>query len=375
MVFNLPTDTNYHLVEAKPELYNRRVVHHMTLYACDPTFNIRESDRPFECPKVTTAPCQELITTYNPKFPLTCLHNEMGINCGKDGIRQLVIQVLWHNPLGLDYQDSSGMVVYFTPNLRPNNAGFATIDSTVFQIPPGISAYPVMGGCPGKCTSMSITKEVYVAMGISLMHRLGRRQKVELIRNNTIINYLTSVDNFDPNRPNIVRHLNPIKVLPGDSIRMICEYDSTMMTSTVHRGLLADEEICRAQLLYYPKENWTNPSCLGYKHIPLCLFETVGEVMDCNYQEFLDSLQTEAHFNTTIATCSLSNACSAACLHLVAEERKHSCLKGELYELWNSKLIGQPDPRLENLYKALVPCEERYKEKGHLVSSRGRVRQ
>ncbi|XP_060070311.1 DBH-like monooxygenase protein 1 [Ylistrum balloti] len=373
MVFNLPTKRTYHMVEAKPIFYNRRVLHHMTLYACDPKFTVRVSGKPFECPKVTTAPCQRIITSYNPKFPITCLHDQVGIHFGKDGIKQLVIQVLWNNPSGLAYEDSSGMAVYMTPNLRPNVAGFATIDSTVFQIPPGMESYLVMGGCPGKCTNKRITKEVYIAMGINLMHKLGKNQRVELIRNNTIIHNLTRSDDVDPNRPDVFRHIDPVRVLPGDSIRMICEFNSTQMTSPVNRGLSPEEEICRAQLMYYPKENWVNPTCLGYKHVPLCLFETVGEAMNCNYQSFLDSLQKEAHFNTTIATCGLATTCSAACLHLVSKDRQHPCLRGELYELWKSELIGQPDEKMKNLYKALVPCEKLYEQNAHLVPSRGRT--
>lgn len=346
----------------------------MTIYACDPKFIVRVSGRPFECPKVTTAPCQELVTTYNPDFPITCLHEDVGIYFGLNGTKQIVLQVLWSNPSGLEYVDSSGMLLKFSSALRPHTAGFATIDSTVFQIPPGISSYPVVGGCPRKCNIMRINQEVKITMVISLMHKLGRNQTVELIRNGTVINYLTRIENFDPNKPNVVRHLNPIQVLPGDSIRMICEYNSTNMATPVNRGLGEDQEICRAQLLYYPRKNWDNPSCLGFKHVPLCLFETVGGAMGCHYQDFLDSLQREAHYNTTIATCSLSNTCSAACLHLVSKERQHPCLRGELYELWNSKLIGQPDPRLVNLYKALVPCAELYEQNAHLVPSRGRIR-
>ncbi|OWF51919.1 uncharacterized protein LOC110448415 [Mizuhopecten yessoensis] len=373
MVFNVPANANYHMVEAKPIFYNRRVLHHMTLYACDPMVTVRVSKKPFECPRVTTAPCQQIITSYSTHFPITCLHDHVGVLFGKDGIRQVVLQVLWNNPLGLDYQDSSGMAVYLTPNLRPNVAGFATIDSTVFQIPPGIESYPVMGGCPGMCTSKRITKEVYIVMGINQMHKLGRKQRVELIRNNTIIDYLTKSDNFDPTQPDIIRHFNPIKVLPGDSIRMICEFNSTQETKPVDRGLSPDDEICRAQLMYYPKENWTNPTCLGYKHVPLCLFETTGAVMGCNYQSFLDSIENDAHFNTTIATCGSSNECTAQCLFLVSKERQHPCLRGELYELWNSTLISRPNARMVNLYKALKPCEKLYEQNAHLVPSRGPI--
>lgn len=151
---------------------------------------------------------------------------------------------------------------------------------------------------------------------------------------------------------------------------MICEYDSTAMTSPVNRGLSQNEEICRAQLMYYPEANWIRPTCLGYKHVPLCKFETTGEAFDCNYQAFINNLQNHPQFNTTIRACGTSGTCSTECLHLVSKERQHPCLQGELYELWKSNLIGRPDPRMVVLYKALVPCERLYEENAHLVTSR-----
>ena len=154
---------------------------------------------------------------------------------------------------------------------------------------------------------------------------------------------------------------------------MICEYDSSEQTSIVKRGNTIKDEMCRSQLIYYPQENWNRPVCLGYKHVPLCKFETTGLAYNCNYKSFIRSLATDLLTIKVLKACGNKRTCSRTCLELVAKERQHACLQGELYDLWKSNVVSNPDQRLVRLYGAMIPCEREYEANAHLViSSHGR---
>jgi hypothetical protein len=72
-------------------------------------------------------------------------------------------------------------------------------------------------------------------------------------RNGTELPPLLLEPYYDFNFQESNRLPQEITVLPGDSFQVTCVYDTFYRTNDTHMGLGTQEEMCRAQLSYYPK--------------------------------------------------------------------------------------------------------------------------
>ena len=80
----------------------------------------------------------------------------------------------WNNPqLKDDYVDSSGLTLYLTNQLRPNEAGVVTIGQNILEIPPLTQSVSTEGRCKGSCTSRIMNGPVYITSTGNHMHYLG----------------------------------------------------------------------------------------------------------------------------------------------------------------------------------------------------------
>jgi dopamine beta-monooxygenase len=85
-----------------------------------------------------------------------------------------LIQLHWNNPEKKANEiDSSGMIFYVTPKLRPYNSGMMMIGQTYLEIPPKQERYSVLGGCPAECSALIITNNITVVSAVNHMHYLG----------------------------------------------------------------------------------------------------------------------------------------------------------------------------------------------------------
>ena len=81
----------------------------------------------------------------------------------------------WTNFHHIDhYYDSSGIKMYYTPNLRPNDAGVVTIGQMFLEIPPAVSSLVTSGVCSSKCTEKYYKSPLKVVAGLNHMHYLGK---------------------------------------------------------------------------------------------------------------------------------------------------------------------------------------------------------
>ena len=77
-----------------------------------------------------------------------------------------------------DYTDSSGIHLYYTPNLRPYNAASLTIGDTSLSLKPGLEEAKTEGVCSGQCTQRMFKGPIYVYSSYNHMHSLGMNIKI-----------------------------------------------------------------------------------------------------------------------------------------------------------------------------------------------------
>lgn len=66
------------------------------------------------------------------------------------------------------------MKLYFTPNLRPNDAGIFITGQNYLNIPSGLESHQEEGECPADCTNQLFTGNLHVFSALNHMHYLGK---------------------------------------------------------------------------------------------------------------------------------------------------------------------------------------------------------
>ncbi|XP_052061954.1 DBH-like monooxygenase protein 1 homolog [Mytilus californianus] len=136
--------------------------------------------------------CQIVLGVWSLGFSGHCLPDEAGIRIGPNMYTQGAIQLHWTNPLlSNSLVDGSGIKLYFTPNLRPNDAGIFITGQNYLNIPSGLESHQEEGECPADCTNQLFTGNIHVFSALNHMHYLGSEMKVELHRNGTKIADIT----------------------------------------------------------------------------------------------------------------------------------------------------------------------------------------
>ena len=83
----------------------------------------------------------------------------------------------WTNMQHVDhYYDSSGIKMYYTPRLRPNDAGVLTIGQAYLEIPPAMPSVIKGGVCSSACTRKYFKSPLKVVAGLNHMHYLGKNE-------------------------------------------------------------------------------------------------------------------------------------------------------------------------------------------------------
>ncbi|KAJ8320088.1 hypothetical protein KUTeg_001678 [Tegillarca granosa] len=167
------------------------------------------------------------------------------------------------------------------------------------------------------------------------------------------------------------RHRYPLPLLPGDVIKLTCNYDTRPANTTLTWGTSANQESCTSIIGYYPSRSWSHPTCFTYKDVPMCEIKANGVYEDCNFNDFLKSVDTDITISAILETCFRKDICSPTCTSLVWNMRRHPCLNGNLFDLWASNLVAINNSRLMKLFSAIIKC---YKTRASNFIKRKRVR-
>ncbi|XP_062594442.1 MOXD1 homolog 1-like [Saccostrea cucullata] len=359
-IFNLPTNKDYHVIASKPINHQHKLLKKVAVYGCNPNMERITRLGVFECSSIIAKPCQDLIAimTTDQMDQGNCFPRDVGLQIGKTGYKQILMKWTFVNPRKEQSVTQAGMSLFITPNLKKYNAGVAILEETHFSVPGNLPSYSVSSACPSSCTQLQMRSPVTIVAGVNVMRHYGVKQRVDVERNDRIYNSITNDTSYDVFDPTVFWYTTPVPVLPGDMLKLTCEYNTMNVRSDVNWGMGPNQELCKTILIFYPKENWDDHHCESFKNIPLCALEIGDSVFGCTYGGFMTALNSNPLYDLT--KCSILSTCTDECLQRVTAVRGTPCLSGDMYELWKLMARSLRNNKLITLFKALVTCEERY---------------
>ncbi|XP_060084217.1 tyramine beta-hydroxylase-like [Ylistrum balloti] len=337
MLFELPSDDDYHMVATVPFIDNEEVMHHMILFGCDET-NKEITDTPMNIPEPCGMgphrQCLTMIGIWAVGFSGECVHKDIGFRMGQKGYRKAAMQVHWNNPLlRSDFTDSSGMTIYYTSNRRVHDATIMMIGQNYLAIPPGEASYTVESTCTQYCTSRLLSDTVYITRALNHMHYLGRQQRIEQYRGGVKLRDLTYDKLYSYDSPVLHEFENPIELRPGDELKTTCTYRSIGKDRTTLKGDGTSDEMCYGFLTFHPAENIQFPYCTAWKGLDICKFHYGQEVDGCTFRIF----ENETHPDTirlaidVFERCKAFGPCLGECKELINDNK---CLHGDIADFY-----------------------------------------
>ncbi|CAB3370724.1 Hypothetical predicted protein [Cloeon dipterum] len=268
-IFKLPATMTEksHIIRYEPVTQpgNRPYMHYVHIYECE---NDPELEGLYHSPGV---PCYQPDT---PKPYTSCTNIVLAWAYGSEGFtfppeagypldprngsRYYKMETHYINPtLHAGVKDSSGIKIFYTTKLRPNDAGVLSVGidpNWRHIVPPGQRAVVSEGHCMGVCTNRSFPSRGIQVFGVMLhTHQLGRKASLRHIRGNRELAPLASDSNYDPEYQEFRRLPMPTQVMPGDHLYSECVYNSSARSAITLGGVTIREEMCMAVALYWPK--------------------------------------------------------------------------------------------------------------------------
>ncbi|CAH1784321.1 unnamed protein product [Owenia fusiformis] len=365
MAVELPGDGDYHLIASSPIIDNAYVMHHIIVHGCnDEDLTGGESDvrtkfgTPTLCGMDTG--CSNIITGWSLGSPGNCYSERAAFRIGKHGYKYAVMQMHWNNPeLRSDYTDSSGVTLFYTPNLRPNDAGVFVVGQRYLDIKPGLESHTESAMASSSCTRQTLPYPIHILNTALHMHYLGKSGFSDLRRNGNKIKTLGRNDAFSYDSPVGFVHDPPIEFLPGDEVFISCTFDSRSRTETTYYGDDTSAEMCYGFFQYYPViGNLT--AMLRYKDFELCPKArgralTVG---GCS----LTMTVFQAFSMKVVTKCSMAgDGCTPECKEMVKETRLNDECMGNEDIFGMVKVLTEREPRLQNIWRAYESCDDEIK--------------
>eukprot|EP01120_Amphizonella_sp_Union-15-10_P009128 TRINITY_DN3399_c0_g1_i1.p1 TRINITY_DN3399_c0_g1~~TRINITY_DN3399_c0_g1_i1.p1 ORF type:complete len:615 (-),score=52.27 TRINITY_DN3399_c0_g1_i1:93-1937(-) len=333
--FAFPDQEDYHIVKFIAKIDNSRLLHHQILYLCHSEPASVEQDN-YNCDKFGGS-CITMAWGWAPGVTSFCLPQEVGFLVGKKN-RYALLEQHYNNPELLEGEhDSSGVQIVLTPNLRNYSAGVlaVSVDQGSILIPPQSSTYSVTGTCPSMCTSRW-NRSITAFSSILHAHKRGRKIWTELYRNGHYLRDFARNDQYNYNSQVIDQDFSPIKLLPGDTLKTTCTYNSIGVNNTVSGGPGTDDEMCMNFIFYYPilEGDWYTCGIVNTTHFrdgrktAWC-----NGLMDMDSQSLLPNCDWEVDWgryrdqalNVILPQCEMeSSGCSPGCRNLMYQWIKNN---------------------------------------------------
>ncbi|CAC5390371.1 DBH [Mytilus coruscus] len=234
---------------------------------------------------------------------------------------------------GCNEQDSSGLELFYTSNLRQYEAGMSVVGQEYLNIPPRVSNISFRSRCYSACTEIMFPKGVFIT-------RAGYN-KLEIHRGNKKIRDNTHEEEYTYDKPVFYEFDHPIKVYPGDEIRTTCTYSSLLSNETIFFGEGTSDEMCYGFITYYPAQNIALSYCTTWKTVEKCkrYMPQFGGIIDgCKWKDFLSGGNEYIGFMMIELAMHCDTSCSSNCTEKVRNLREHECLHGDLGDFMIFKL-------------------------------------
>ncbi|WAR31632.1 DOPO-like protein, partial [Mya arenaria] len=345
MIFQFPQDGDFHMVATQPLLDNKKVMHHILFFGCaEDQQPAHEVGVPYECELNFDRACREQLSVWLLGTQGQCVHEHAGFRIGQRGYKLGGIQVHWENVHLLPTEtDSSGMTFFYTERLRENDAGILFVGQNYLTIPPSLPRFTEMGKCHSECTRRKFSEAINVTYALNHMHYLGREMSVRVYRSDQLVSKLTDEHDYQFDTPHLYSYNEPVRIQPGDEIRITCVYDSMSRDNITHAGSGYQDEMCFGFLTYYPKQAISegSSSCVSWKDIPLCLMELENNVMGCNFKNIhnLSNPVTRSIYDSVTSQCQPFGPCQPKCLPVVQDLLQQPCYIGDMWDWSRDKIL------------------------------------
>ncbi|XP_021362324.1 tyramine beta-hydroxylase-like [Mizuhopecten yessoensis] len=336
MNFALPADQDYHVIADKGSIDNEFVMHHILIIACETGVEsydlVNPLNTPYVCGMAGERQCQQIIAMWSVGISGVCHNENAGFRIGPTGYKYGTMQMHWNNPsLRSDYEDSSGMTLYYTPVLRPYNLGNLMIGERQFSIPPGESRHVIESECSSTCSDRIMTSSVYIITGLNHMHYMGREMTTFHTPAGGVERAIVADPHYSYDNPVIHTFQTPLEVKPGDVLSSKCSYTSSQKNKTTFSGEATSQEMCYAFLLYYPKESIKSPRCLTVMGLPSCSIDHEADVLDgCQLKSFLNNAAFFQDMFLELTQRCENFICRKECKTYIHELRQNPCLQGKV---------------------------------------------
>ncbi|XP_034111185.1 MOXD1 homolog 2 isoform X3 [Drosophila albomicans] len=263
----------HHLIRYEPIYDSSSSVHylqHITLHECQGSHSeleelAREQGR--QCMGARSIPlaCNAIVASWSRGSEGFTYPNEAGYPIESRQAKYYLMETHYNN-LKPDFAqlharqmaDNSGLKIYFTHVLRPNDAGILSIGMDPnwrHIIPPGQKRVISEGQCIEDCTGYA-----FPAQGINIFavmmrtHQIGKEVKLRQIRQTEELPPIAHDSNIDVAYQDFRRLPQSVHSMPGDRLIAECIYDSSSRKAITLGGLTMKEESCTVLTLYYPRQ-------------------------------------------------------------------------------------------------------------------------
>ncbi|KAH9503094.1 hypothetical protein Btru_069949 [Bulinus truncatus] len=334
---------DFHLVSTEPIIGNSEVLHHMGLFGCEDGQEM--IDAPFECGMLSSSKCQTTLSVWSVGLSGDCFHPMAGVKLGRTGYKKFAIQYHWNNPNHrTDWTDTSGMKIYYTPNLRQFDAGILVSGVQSFVLPPRRQSLTVSGTCPAGCTRDLMSGPINITKAWNHMHYASIEMSIEIKRNKTHYMYLTDDPVYSYDSPQVYSYTdNPVTLLPGDEIVTKCTYSTANRNHSTLSGEGTYDEMCFGFISYFPSNNFNGEFCISAEpNVSFCAPDA-GADMGCpEFYSFFNGTMvgSSSQYTQLVENCQPFSPCLEECVQYLVQLRQSSgCFQGELFELIKSQML------------------------------------
>lgn len=265
--FNLTQEQDKHIVRIDPIVYapTAPMVHHFLLHQCEtPGWYDDYTTGPRECisPLAPLSNCSAPIFGWGVGGGPVPLPKEAGYRLGthsnpNHGMRYFILEVHYNSPdpsFPVNRTDRSGVRIYYTENLRPNDAGMMVLGD------PFVTSRPILPqrmthleiSCGSGCTS-AMGHSFNVFASFQHMHSLGHRMWSTVHRGSTGESVpLHRIEFYDYNFQELGLISPQVVINPGDRIQTHCLFSSYSTFSNTKFGSASTDEMCMEFIAYWP---------------------------------------------------------------------------------------------------------------------------
>ena len=160
------------------------------------------------------------------------------------------MEIHYDNYDNVEFTDSSGLRMSYTPTLRPHDIGVLYTGSLPgIAVPPGIEAFDLNARCPSMCQETLPSDGVTVFASVLHMHTAGRAMSADLLAQDGTFKASLGAEPFYDFNFQTTNNLD-VTMMPNDQLHTKCTFGTLDRSETTIFGLRTQDEMCLAYLWY-----------------------------------------------------------------------------------------------------------------------------